>query len=426
MSPQQRGVLLEDDLLDPAILAAPHPCFASLREHDPVHWSERHKAWLVSRYDDVAAALTDPRLSSNRVQPLLDAMSPEQRSKSGALMELINGWMVVSDPPEHTRLRRLASSAFGPQRIMAMEGRIRRLVDELIDAFIAEGREDLIAHFAYPLPATVIAELIGAPREDRDRFREWSNHLALVAFGAGGEARGERHARAMRGLEELLEYIDGLIERTRGAPGESMIANLLAGDEKGDRLTVEEMKAMCALMLFAGHETTTSTIASAVLCLTKHPDQLELLRADPRLAGKAVEEVLRFEGAIKVLIRTVSEEIELRGRRIERGQRLYLLLAAANRDPQRFEDPDELLLTRSPNPHLAFGRGVHACIGAQLARLEMRVALTRLLERLPGLRLAEDAELQWQPSLASRALTQLRVRHDGAGSIAQSDRRSER
>lgn len=403
---------LPDDLLAPEVNADPYPLLAALRAEDPVHWSDRHNAWLLTRYDDVATAFLDPRLSSNRVQPLLDVLPAERRAQVGEVMEMLTGWMVVTDPPVHTRLRRLAAGAFRPQRVAAMEGRIRELVDELLDEFVANGESDLIAGFTYPLPAIVIAELMGVPPEDRDRFRAWSNDLALVAFGAGGEAREERHARASRGLNDLFAYFDGLIEHARQHPGEDMISSLLEGDGSGEALDEQEMKAMCALMLFAGHETTTSTIASAALTLIKHPDQLRRLREQPDLIGKAVEELLRYEGAIKVLIRWVVEDLELRGRQIKAGERVFLVPAAANRDPERFEDPDELDLGRSPNPHLAFGKGVHACIGAQLARLEMRVALGRILERLPGLRLAPDASLDWQPSLASRALREVRVHHD--------------
>lgn len=406
-------VSLQDDLLAAEVNADPHPVLAALRRQDPVHWSEAHNAWLVTRYDDVSAAFMDKRLSSDRVQPLLDAMSSERRAQAGPMMEMLTGWMVVTDPPVHTRLRRLAAGAFKPQRVAAMEGRIAALVDELLDEFIAGDHQDLISHFSYPLPAAVIGELIGTPPEDRDRFRRWSNDLALVAFGAGGEARGDRYARSMAGLEEMFEYFDELIVRAQEHPGEDMISDLLTGDDRGERLSHEELKAMCALMLFAGHETTTSTIASAVVTLLDNPSQLELLRGEPEMAGKAVEEALRYEGAIKVLIRWATEDLELRGKQISAGQRVFLVPAAANRDPDRFEEPDRFDITRSPNPHLAFGKGVHACIGAQLARLEMRIALRAVVERLPGLRLAEGAELDWAPSLAARGLRELRVEHDG-------------
>ncbi|MHB1538912.1 MAG: cytochrome P450 [Solirubrobacteraceae bacterium] len=406
------AVALPDDLLTPEVNDDPYPALAALREHDPVHWSGAHNAWLITSHEDVVAAFGDARLSSDRVQPLLDTLDAEQRGRVGAVMEMLTGWMVVTDPPEHTRLRRLAAGAFRPQRVAAMEARVRELVDTLLDEFIGSGHEDLIAHFAYPLPAIVIAELMGVPAADRDRFRAWSNALALVAFGAGGEAREDRHALASRGLQELFGYFDGLIEHARSEPGEDMISSLIAGDGSGEALSDEEMKAMCALMLFAGHETTTSTIASAVVSLLRHPEQLRVLLAQPELTARAVEELLRYEGAIKVLIRWVVEDLRLRDREIAAGERVFLVLAAANRDPRRFERPDELDVTRAPNPHVAFGKGVHACIGAQLARLEMRVALARLLERLPGLRLAPDATLQWQPSLASRALKEVSVQHD--------------
>jgi cytochrome P450 len=401
-------IALADDLLAEEVNADPYPYFAALREHSPVHYSERHRAWLLTRYEDVAAGMRDLRLSSDRVRPLLEAMSPEKRATAGPVMELITGWMVVTDPPVHTRLRRLAANAFQPQRVAKMEDQIRAIVDELLDDFVAGGETDLVAGFAYPLPATVIAEIMGAPPEDRDNFKGWSDALAAVAFGAGGEARDDRHARAQRGLEELFDYLEGLIERARSAPGEDMISALLEGDGSGERLTDDETKAMCALMLFAGHETTTATITSAVYTLLRHPDQLELLRADPALVKGTVEESLRYEGAIKVLHRWVVEDLEIRGQKIANGDRVLLIPAAANRDPEKFPDPERFDITRSPNLHLAFGRGVHACIGAQLARMEMRVAVERVFARLPGLRLAGE-EPHWLPSLASRTLHELPV-----------------
>ncbi len=406
---------LSVDLLAPEVNEDPYPYLAALREQDPVHWSERHRGWIITRYDDCSAALMDyKRLSSDRVRPLLEAMSAERRAKAGPVYEMMTGWMVVSDPPEHRRLRGLAASAFNPKRVASMEAEIQGLVDELLDAFIAERHEDLIAHFTYPLPATVIARLIGAPAEDTSRFRDWSLALAHVAFGAGGEEREDRHEHAMHGLEQMLDYFGGLMELRREDPGEDMISDLLKGDDKWGRLDDDEIKGMCALMLFAGHETTTSTIASAVLTLLQHPDQLELLRSDPDgLAGGAVEEALRFEGAIKILHRWTIADFELRGRAIRTGDRVYVAPAAANRDPEKFPDPDRVDITRTPNPHVAFGKGVHACIGAQLARLEMRLALASLVKRLPGLRFAEpEPELRWAPSLAARGLEELRIAHD--------------
>jgi cytochrome P450 len=406
---------LSVDLLAPDVNDDPYPHFAALREQDPVHWSDRHRGWIITRYNDCSAALMDyKRLSSDRVRPLLEAMPAERRAQVGPVYELMTGWMVVSDPPDHRRLRALAANAFNPKRVQAMEAEIQRLVDQTIDEFIASGEQDLIAGFSYPLPATVIAKLIGAREEDTWRFRDWSLALAHVAFGAGGDDRSDRHTTAMQGLEQMIEYFGELLEYRRAHPGEDMISDLLQDHPRWGRLDEDEIKAMCALMLFAGHETTTSTIASAVLTLIRHPDQLALLQSDPDgLAGGAAEESLRYEGAIKILHRWTVEDLEIRGREIKAGDRVYVAPASANRDPEKFEDPDRFDITRSPNAHIAFGKGIHACIGAQLARLEMRLALASMVKRLPGLRLADpDAELSWVPSLASRGLSELRIAHD--------------
>jgi cytochrome P450 len=403
---------LQSDLLTPEAIADPYPLAAQLRELAPVHWSETHRAWLLTRYDDVVEAFNDKRMSSDRVRPLVAAMSDEQREKVGRVMEMIQDWMVVSDPPEHTRLRRLVARAFSPKRISASETRISELVDELLDQFIAEGHDEFVRHFAFPLPATVIAELIGAPAEDRDRFGAWSSDLAMIAFGAGGDERSDRHVRALRGLEEMLAYFGERIEDARSHPGEDMISGLLEGDGEGNVLDQEEMEAMCALMLFAGHETTTNLLSSAVLHLARTPDQLELLRSDPGLVGGAVEEILRYDGPIKVLQRWNVEEHTTRGETIRAGDRVFIVLAGANRDPERFPDPDTIDITRSPNRHVAFGRGVHSCIGAQLSRIEGRVALGKVVTRLPGLTVPEQ-ELEYVPTVAARSLRTLRVTHEG-------------
>jgi cytochrome P450 len=396
--------------LDPGLTQDPYPYLAALRERDPVHWSESHRAWVLTRYEDVVSAFGDRRMSSDRVRPLLDAMPAARRAEAGPVLELIQDWMVVSDPPAHTRLRRLVASAFSPKRIAASEARIRALVDELIDEFIEGGYEDFVPHFSFPLPATVIAELIGAPAADRERFRSWSQDLAMIAFGGGGEDRSDRHAVAMQGLAEMTAYFGERIDYATSHPGEDMISGLLEGDGEGNRLSRHEMEAMCALMLFAGHETTMNLLNGMVLHITRHPDQLQIITDDPSQVGGAVEEVLRYDGPIKVLHRWVVEDVELRDTTIRAGDRVFLVLSAANRDEARFPEPDRLDITRSPNRHIGFGRGVHTCIGAQLTRIEGRVAFARLLERLPGLSVPEQP-LEYVPSIAARALVGLRVEH---------------
>ena len=402
-----------DDLLGAAAAADPYPIYAELREHAPVHWSERHRAWLVTRYADVAAAFADKALSNDRVRPLLERRRAEGKpdlppSASERVLAMLADWMVVTDPPAHTRLRTLAAGAFKGQRISAMDDRITALVDELLDGVVDRaGPLDLIAEVAYPLPATVIATMLGTPPDDRDRFRDWSDELALVAFGAGGEARAERHERALAGLREMDGYFRELVAARRAEPGEDMLSALIAGREGTDALSDDELVGMCALLLFAGHETTTNSIANGVLALLRHPDQTARLRAEPELRSTAVEELLRYDGPIKVLNRWVVAPTTLGGAEISPGERVHLVLGAANRDPERFDAPDTLDLGRSPNPHVAFGKGIHACIGAQLARAETRIALARIVERMPGLTLA--AEPEWKDALASRAMESLWV-----------------
>jgi cytochrome P450 len=360
------------------------------------------------RYDDVVAALADPRLSSNRIAPLLASLRPESRARMGRVLEIMADWMVVRDPPAHTRLRRLTAAAFSPRRVKAMEARIHALVAELLDRVVASGGMDAVRDFAYPLPATVIAELIGAPAEDFPRFRAWSQALGEVAFGAGDP---ERYPRALAGLEQMLAYFHEQIARPH--PPDDFIGVLLAGDGS-EALSRDEIAGMCALLLFAGHETTTSLISNAILTLDRHPEQLARVRADPSLIAPAVEEVLRFEGPVKLIVRWAAQPLELGGQRIAAGTRVQLVLSAANRDPARFADPDAFDVARAPNPHLAFGRGVHACIGAMLARLEARAALAGLLERVPSF--AVEATERWAPSRESRALESLAVTWPQAGS----------
>ncbi|MFF4357590.1 cytochrome P450 [Streptomyces sp. NPDC001604] len=388
----------------------PYAVYDALRARGPVVLSSVHRAWLITSHAAVADAYTRPELSSDRIGPMIDAGHVGLGADSLSVLSLMRDWMVVSDPPAHTRLRRVAAAAFKRQRIGLMADRIRDRVDELLDAFVRSGESDLIEHVAHPLPASLIAELLGAPAADRDRFRHWSDNLALVAFGAGGEAQEERHARALSGLESMFTYFRGLLEQARSVSGDTMLSVLAAAQPDGERLTDDEILSMCALLLFAGHETTINSISNGILALLRHPDQLQQLKADPSLMAGAVEEMLRYDGPVKLVVRWVNRDLELGGQTLRTGDRTYLVNSAANRDPSVFASPASFDIRRSPNPHLAFGRGVHACIGAQLARLEMRVAIERILERLPGLRL--DGEPQWLPSLASRAMRELRVVHD--------------
>ena len=411
------SAVADQDLLSPELTEDPFAYYAGLRASDPVHWAPGSKAWLLTRYDDVVAAFGDPRLSSDRVRPLLDVLPAQRRAEYGPMLEIISRWMVVTDPPVHTRLNRLASRAFRQQRVSAMSGWIGELVEELLDDFVASGGDDFLAGLAYPLPAAVIARMMGVPQQDRGMFQHWSDELALVAFGAGGQDRAGRYARALAGVRELQEYLAGLIERRRREPGEDMISLLLGSaagegaDEDGDHLDDAELMALCSLILFAGHETTTNLLCNAIVALDRHPAELARLRADPSLVNRAVEEVLRFEGPIKILIRWVVQDHERDGRQVKAGDRVFLVLQSANRDKGTFADPDRFDIGRPAKPlHVGFGRGLHACLGAQLARIEARAALPKILGRLGDIRVC--GEVTWRPNIASRAVTGLRISYE--------------
>jgi cytochrome P450 len=405
------STVTDQDLLSPELTEDPFAYFARLRAEDPVHWAEANKAWLLTRYDDVVAAYADPRLSSDRVRPLLGVLPPERREAYGPMLETIGHWMVVTDPPAHTRLRKLANHAFRQQRVNAMGAWIGELVDDLLDDFTASRSDDFLNRIAYPLPAAVIARMMGAPQDDRDKFQHWSDELALVAFSAGGEDRASRYTRALAGVRELQEYLAQLIDRRRREPGEDMISLLLAGaGEGGDHLDDAELMALCSLILFAGHETTTNLLCNALVALDRHPAELARLRDDPSLVNRAVEEVLRFEGPIKIIIRWVVEDHDRDGRPVKAGDRVFLVQQSANRDAGTFGDPDRFDIGRPTQPlHVGFGRGIHACLGAQLARIEARVALPKILGRLGGVRVLGD--VTWRPNIASRAVTGLRIGH---------------
>lgn len=405
------STVADQDLLSPELTEDPYAYFAGLRATDPVHWAEANKAWLLTRYDDVVAAYADPRLSSDRVRPLLGVLPEQRRAEYGPMLETIGYWMVVTDPPAHTRLRKLANHAFRQQRVNAMGSWIGELVDQLLDDFVASGSDDFLNDVAYPLPAAVIARMMGAPQQDRGKFQHWSDELALVAFSAGGEDRASRYTRALAGVRELQEYLAQLIERRRREPGEDMISLLLGGvAADGDHLDDAELMALCSLILFAGHETTTNLLCNALVALDRHPAELARLREDPSMVNRAVEEVLRFEGPIKIIIRWVVEDHERDGRPVRAGDRIFLVQQSANRDGGTFTDPDRFDITRPTQPlHVGFGRGIHACLGAQLARIEARVALPKVLGRLAGFRVTGD--VTWRPNIASRAVSGLKVGH---------------
>ncbi|HEV2981636.1 MAG TPA: cytochrome P450 [Solirubrobacteraceae bacterium] len=373
-----------------------------MREQDPVHWSERHRAWVLTRYDDVSAAFRDLRLSSDRASPMARADKAELVGRD-PVVSVLARWMVFRDPPDHTRMRRALRPSFTPPAIEALRPTVERVVDQLIDGLAKE--LDFLADFAVPLPAIVIAELLGIPPEDHARFRAWSQDLATLVFASGLR---DRHRRGREALIALAGYLGEQLERRRAQPADDLLGTLAAMHTAAE-LTSEEATANAVLLLFAGHETTTGLLANGLAVLLAHPDELERLRTDPSLIASAVEELLRFEGPSKLMVRWASEELDLRGRRIAPGDLVFLVQAAANRDPEQFEEPHRLDLARDPNSHLGFGYGLHYCLGAPLARLETSIALSRLLDRRSRIELMSD-QPRWRPNLMGRAVESLQVR----------------
>ena len=399
------------DLLGADAVADPYPLLAALREHDPVHWSAKYRSWFVTRYDDVAAALRDERFSSDRITPYRRAKleGPDADPGVRAAFEVLEGWMVFKDQPDHRRLRRLLSRAFTPRAVTEMSSSVEVIASELLDGIVARGTGavDLIGDFAYPLTASVIADMLGVPREDREQFKDWSDQITGLVFGGMGDAT--RHAVGAEGMAELTAYLSELVRAHEREPADDLISAMISARDDKDALSHDEVIATGVLLLFAGHETTTNLIGSGILALLEHPGQLDLLRSRPELVAGAVEEALRYDGPAKTVARVMGEDVELRGRRLRRGERVFLCPSAANRDPAVFEAPDTFDITRERSGQLGFGLGMHFCLGAPLARLEASIAIPRALDRLPGLRRTDEA-LAWHPVLLSRGMQRFPAR----------------
>ncbi|MEU4419317.1 cytochrome P450 [Actinoplanes sp. NPDC024001] len=394
---------LQIDFTDPAFQADPHPVYAHWRRTGPVTRTRLPSglsAWLVTRYEDARRALADPRLSKQSGFSVGSSATANQPVGPAAVL---SRHMLAVDPPDHTRLRRLVSAAFTARRIEGLRPRIEEITRDLLDA--VEGREqaDLIDAFAFPLPIQVICELLGVPADDRDAFREWSNVIV-----AGSQA-GDRLEPAIRAM---VGYILALLAERRARPGDDLLSGLIQVRDEADRLTEAELSSMVFLLLIAGHETTVNLIGNGTYLLLRERERWERLRAEPALLPTAIEEFLRYEGPVETsTFRVATEDLEIGGVTISAGDPVVVVLLSANRDGDRFPAADELRLDRPQNPHLAFGHGIHYCLGAPLARLEAQVAFSALLTRHPGLRLAVPPEdLRWRPGLLLRGLEALPVR----------------
>lgn len=396
------------DLLGPAALADPYPVFASLREQDPVHWDAKYRSWFITSFEDVTEALREPRFTSNRITPYREKIlsrpgtDPLLREAFGVL----DDWMVFKDPPDHTRLRRLLSRAFTPRSVSRMRPAIEAIAEELLDRVIARGDNhvDLIADYAYPLTASVIAEMLGVPKQDRDRFKDWSDQISGLVFGSLGDE--DRHRRGAEGMTELTGYLGDLVAAHQRSEADDLISMLIAARDDDDSLSHDEVIATGVLLLFAGHETTTNLIGNGILALLEHPGQQTGLDAtDPARVNGLVEELLRYDGPAKSVVRLVTEDMTWRGKQMKAGERVFLFLSSANRDPDAFENPDTFDVGRRPGRQLGFSAGLHYCLGAPLARLETSIAVPAALGRLPGLALDPHSTISWAPTLLTRGMS---------------------
>jgi cytochrome P450 PksS len=374
------------DLFSPSFKANPYPTYTRLRREAPVvatRLRDGREAWLVSRYADVAQVLKDPRIAKDRRRVAKPLRLPMERL-FGPLVRALQYNMLDLDPPDHTRLRGLVHKAFTPRLIERLRDRIQGLADQLLDRVASRGELDLVADYALPIPATIIADLLGVPRADRHKFHRWSSKL--VTLTTGGDA-----LTAVPYMLVFIAYLKRLIARRRRDPRDDLITALIRAEEAGDHLNSNEVLSMAFLLLVAGHETTVNLITDGTLALLEWPDQLAKLRDDPGLLdqGTAVEELLRYASPIQIATeRYASEPLELSGVTLPYGSLVLAVLGSANRDERQFSDSEGLNLRRTPNPHLALGQGIHYCLGAPLARLEGRIAFETLLRRIPEFRVA--------------------------------------
>jgi cytochrome P450 len=396
------------DLFDPVFKADPYPTYARLRSSAPVHRAtmpDGRGVWLITRYEDVLAVLKDERF----VKDWRSALAPEQLAEIPPIPEVMKPLsrnMLDTDPPDHERLRALVSKAFTPRLIERMRPRVQAIADGLLDAVQDSGGMDLIDDYAFPLPITVIAELLGVPAEDRNNFREWSD--AAVSGNASQEYLEEI---LIPHMQAFTDYLRALFEEKHANPRDDLVSALVQAEEVGDKLSEDELLGMVFLLLVAGHETTVNLIGNGVLALLQHPDQLRKLKDDPSLIKPAVEELLRYDGPVETSTeRFAREDVDMGGTVIPRGEMVLVVLAAADHDPERFSDPDDLDITRTDNRHLAFGKGIHHCLGAPLARMEGQIAISTLLRRMPNLRLKGSSEsLSWRLGMILRGLRGLPV-----------------
>jgi cytochrome P450 len=397
-------------VFDPRFIAMspdPFPALKAFRESDPVHWSTKLSAWILTRYDDVRKALKVPDLSANRLQPFFEQLPQGKRSAMADLIRYLSLWASFRDPPDHSRVRGILNAAFPLKIVEDWTPRIAIIVDNLLDRMEQQSSPELIRDLGFRLPWTVIMDMLGVPASYLDEAGRWSNDIAL--FIGSSQNAPDKYERAQEATRRMKEMLVAIVADRRAHPQQDLLSVLIHADQGRGPLTHEEVLATCILLIVAGHETTALSIGNSVRTLLRHPEQLERLRSDPSLLSSAVEECLRFEGPVGSVGRVVAVDHEMRGKHLKSGDRVFLMIGAANRDNSAFKDPDMFDVGRTPNPHLTFGGGLHFCLGAPLARLEIKLALDKMIRRYPQMGLI-DRPLEWTNTLVMRGLKALPLR----------------
>jgi cytochrome P450 len=390
-------------LLDPEVLADPYPLYRHLRTEDPVHWDPYLHAWVVTRYAEVVEVLH--RFSAKRT-PTPEKLAALGMEQLAPIARVMVRQMLFLDPPQHTRVRGLAAVAFTPRRVERLRDHIDEIANSLLDAVSSRGEMEVMGDLANPLPAIITAEMLGVPTDDHRKLKDWSQDFAEML--GNFQHNPGRAAKVARSLEEMTAYFQEAVRRQATLPTEGLVNALTVAELDGDRLTEDEVVANVIVTLVGGQETTTNLIGNGLLTLLRHPEEMERLRRDPALVPAAIEELLRYESPSQHTARLAPDDVELGGKLIKRGQAVIAVMGAANRDPERFPDPDRLDLGRTDNRHLAFGWAGHFCFGAPLARIEGQIAFSALLRRLPNLRLT-PGPITWRSNLGLRGLTALPV-----------------
>ncbi len=391
----------------PEYLANPYALYSQFRAQEPVFWDEQANAWVLTQYNDVVTALRDPRLSAARMTIGTDWIPAEMMDTLAPPVRALTRQMLFLDPPDHTRLRGLAAKAFTPRIVEALRPRIQLLVDELLDTVQPDGYMNFIKDFAHPLPAIVIAEMLGVPPEDRAQFTVWTSDFARLLDG--GDSSTEGVMQSLSGVSDFMNYFRTIIRQRQTTPRDDLLQAMITAEEQGDKLNEEELLSNCVLILAAGHGTTTHLLGNGLLALLHNPTQLTFWRNNPSIAPYAVAELLRYDSPVQLTSRHPTEDIEIGGKHIEAGQEVIIILGAANHDPAQFPQPDQLNLSRTETRHMSFGLGIHFCLGAPLARLEGEIAFNTLLRRLSDIQLATE-EVELAPSTVFRARLELPIR----------------